>query len=297
MPPGTALATADAEAKGPAQSPLARLLISKQSEIEKAIGDSMSAERMIQIARANALRNNDLANCLPISVYDCLMRAAALRLDIEPSAMEAYLIPRYDSKNRVHVCSFQLGYQGVRKLVYRSGLVAAFETRLVYANETFRLRYTPELDFLHEPIRDRAERGPLVGGYGYGRVKGGDPFLTPYFTVADFDRHKARGKGAQPAWASDYEAMCHKTLVIQLGKLFPRNAELIDALKHEYETYDDDPEYGKPPRRLGTAGLKQRLQLPEPEPEFTVEDGVDRPLRTEDDGPEVVDEREPGSDG
>lgn len=305
MATGTALEKAEKESKAPAMTPIARMLSSKRGEIEQALGKAMSADRVIQVVRNSCLRNNDLAECIPITVFASVMRAAALRLDLEPSANEAFLIPRFNKDLGGKECTFQLGYQGVRKLVMRTGKVAAFETHLVYANEPFRLRHTPGLDFLHEPIFDRETRGPLLGGYGYGRMKGGDPFVI-YMTKAEIDAHRDRGKGAQPAWKSDYEEMAHKTLVIRLGKQFPKTAEMIDALAHEYDTYDEDPVYASHRPRLGNAGLRDRLAIgqapePEPEPEFQASEGVTRPLGSEDDG-EVIDagdddEREPGENG
>lgn len=63
--------------------------------------------------------NQDLQNCSINSILTAAMRAASLRLSVDPTAGQAWIIA-YRSKNGLQA-SFQLGYRGVYELAHRTG--------------------------------------------------------------------------------------------------------------------------------------------------------------------------------
>lgn len=239
------------------------LIDSNIPKLQEIAGEHANANRIAQLVKLQIYNTPDLQKCDPVSLIEGILRFATLGLSPEKTAMEAYLIPRLiDNK---YVCTFQLGYQGLRKMVLRTGSVAAMETRLVFANETFELWYDPAIKMKHVPILDPSTRGEIVGGYGYGRLKGGDPFIS-YMSIEEILSLKARGKGGQPAWRTDPEQMILKTICVRLCKQFPKSQQLEDAIAWEYRTNGPDFEREEQStKELGTAGLKSKLAGPQKE--------------------------------
>jgi recombination protein RecT len=74
--------------------------------------------------------SQDLQNCTPQSILISAMRAASLKLSVDPSSGQAWIIP-YKG-----VATFQIGYKGVYELALRTGLYRFINVVDIYEGET-----------------------------------------------------------------------------------------------------------------------------------------------------------------
>ena len=80
---------------------------------------------VVNISRGSAA----LQKCSPDSVWGAAIKAASLKLPIEPSLGYAYVVP-YKQE-----AQFQLGYKGLIQLAIRTGLYKKIHATSVYADE------------------------------------------------------------------------------------------------------------------------------------------------------------------
>lgn len=67
--------------------------------------------------------NDKLSQCKPETVYGAALTAASLKLELNPTFGQAYLIPYRDT------CTFQIGYKGLKQLAVRSGAIKKNDLR------------------------------------------------------------------------------------------------------------------------------------------------------------------------
>jgi len=207
------------------------------------------------------LRTNEaLGRCTNESLFRAVYKCARLGLYPESDSNMAHLIP-YGTEAK-----FQIGYRGVQVIAERHPLVAFFAPPyLVYQGDEFAVQVIQGiLTPIHNFRVPRKEGISVIAGYQCCRLKDG-PTLTIVLERKDFDhrmtcskrvqayekkkaeyddyvtrrdRSFAEGKEfrdrevwepAPTAWHTDYDAMCKKTLTIELGKRIPPTPELAMA--------------------------------------------------------------------
>jgi recombination protein RecT len=283
--------------------------------INSALPPHMRSDRMIEVARTLIFRTPKLQQCDTGSIAASIMRACSLGLDLEPSMMEGFLIPRWNDKIQANECNFQVGYMGLRKLALQSDEIKIIETVLVRENDEFDYYRDPTPHLMHRP-KFGPSAGPVILMYSYARLTNGEPSIE-IMTVDEIElihqrsesyRNAIRYKKAEfGPWISDWNEMGRKTVLRRHCKSLPRSLDLAKALEWDNEHFQVEDDERPEPRQItsrGTAGLKQALAIEQAEePAFDASEGVARPLRTEadeaDDLPEGEgeDDREPGSDG
>jgi recombination protein RecT len=143
---------------------------------------------------------------------------------------EAYVLP-YNIAGKM-TAQFQLGYQGLITLFYRSG-VQAIRAEIVRKNDVFtyengNIRH--EIDIL----KSNEERGEVVGAYAIALLNG--QTIGKAMNIKDILKYRdfSKSKNSQfSPWneKNDPESwMYKKTVLKQLGKLVPKNETIFKAI-------------------------------------------------------------------
>lgn len=187
---------------------------------------------MTSIADADAtLRDAIAAN--PDSFLSAVSRAASYGLVLGPPHQHCFLIPYREHGHLV--VQFQIGYKGLCELAYRHPRVSKLEARLVYKGEE--VEYDQAADCVtrhpYDPTIDRSDAN-VVWGYATATLNDGQK-ITRALNRAQIEARRKRGKGKQPAWTTDYQPMCIKTLhraLLSSGTV-PLSSALAAALDDE----------------------------------------------------------------
>ena len=217
-------------------------------ELEKAVPSCMSAERLARIAVTTIRLNPKLAECTPQSFLGALFQSA--QLGLEPNVEgQAYLIPYTNSKCqngkwvRVPEVQFQIGYKGYIELFYRHSNAVSIDMHTVYENDTFEHSYGTDAYIKHIP--SLKDRGEAIAYYAVAKLKNGGVLFKVMSKDACIEHGKTHSKvfdketktfKKDSPWAKEPDAMCKKTVLIQLTKLLPKSVELQKALAMDNTT-------------------------------------------------------------
>lgn len=233
-------------AKAPEQTGLIELVRRSTKELGKALPTHLSPERMVRIALTSIRLNPKLAACTPESFLGSLFVLA--QVGLEPIAGRAYLIPFKNSRKILvngkeewrSVMEVQaiLGYKGLIELFYRHESALSIEMHTVRKNDQFDYQYGTMPYLKHKPAIGQ-DRGEAIGYYAIARTKGGGSifrFMTRDECIEHGMKHSKtydKTTGAffpDSPWAKDTDAMCMKTVLIQLAKVLPLSIEMQRAI-------------------------------------------------------------------
>lgn len=230
------------------------------NELGNALPSFITPERFVRVAVTSIRLNPKLGQCTQASILGALFQSA--QLGLEPNIEgQAYLIPYNNTKyingkkTRVMECQFQIGYKGYIELFYRHGAALTIDMHTVYENDIFDYSYGTNPYLKHCP--KFKDRGNPVAYYAIATLKNGGSM----FKVMSFDECIEHGRthsksyitkewndaancyidvephfDANSPWAKDFNAMCKKTVLIQLAKLLPKSVELQKALAMDSTT-------------------------------------------------------------
>lgn len=191
----------------------------------------MSAERLCRIAINNYRSNEKLSKCSMQSFIAALFQSA--QLGLEPGiGGQAYLIPYGDKVN------FQIGYQGLVKLFYRCDKSSTLDMQKVYANDKFEMQLGTEGYIKHIPTLI-GDRGEVVAFYAIATMTDGHKVFKVMSKKECIEHGKAHSKSfydKKSPWQTEPDAMCMKTVLIQLLKVMPKSIELARALDMDNTT-------------------------------------------------------------
>ena len=174
-----------------------------------------------------------LLECDQMSLLTAMVTAAQFRFMPSSVAGEAYIIPY------AREAKFQIGYQGIVTLLYRTGKVKAISANIVYANDEFDYEEGINPRLYHKPAGFGKDRGEAIGVYTVAQMAGD----VRTFKVMDKDavmgiKALSKAKAAKESpWNSSLDPelwMWKKTCLIQHAKLLPKTAELVKAIEEDY---------------------------------------------------------------
>lgn len=203
-----------------------RALIKNNMEMFKmALPKTITVERMMRIAMTAVTMNPKLAICSQSSFFGSLLTAAQLGLEVNTPLGQAYLIP-YDSKSGVK-CQFQIGYQGILDLAYRTGKYKRVKAVVVHKGDDF--RYTQGIN----PILEHSPQGtgePTHVYALYELLNGGYDFeVWTWERVINHGKTYSKSFNNGP-WKTNPEEMAKKTVLKSVLKYAPKAVELADAI-------------------------------------------------------------------
>ena len=187
--------------------------------------------------------NSYLAQATNTSIMNAAMKAATLKLPIEPSLGMAYVVPYNRSEKRgntwvkINEAQFQMGYKGFIQLAQRSGQIRNINCDVVYKEEF--LRYDKVYGTLH--LTDEQVDSGKVEGY-FASLELINGFRKMIFWKKEkviahaqkysktYDKQIGDFKPGTP-WKTEFDAMAQKTLIKELlSKYAPLSIELQDAI-------------------------------------------------------------------
>lgn len=240
---------------------LVSLIKKAAAELSLALPEHMRAERLVRIATTNIRQVPQLANCTPESFLGALFTAA--QLGIEPIAGRAYILPFYNSKkkpdgtwHKVLEAQFLIGYKGLAELFYRHEKAVMLNWGVVKAADEFQYELGTNAYLKHKPAA--GDRGVTYGFYVIADLGKAKPFL--YMSLDEclehgkkhsktYDKKTGNFYDSSP-WATNRDAMCLKTVLIQLCKVLPLSFEIQRAIEQD----ETSREYRK--------GVKDILDVP-----------------------------------
>ncbi|MFS9338449.1 recombinase RecT [Streptococcus mitis] len=187
--------------------------------------------------------NNLLAKATNESIMTAAMKAATLKLPIEPSLGMAYIVPYNRNEKqgntwvKINEAQFQMGYKGFIQLAQRSGQIRNINCDIVYREEF--LRYDKVYGTLHLK-EEQVDSGEVEGYFASLELING--FRKMIFWKKEkviahaqkysktYDKQIGDFKSGTP-WKTEFDAMAQKTLIKELlSKYAPLSTELQEAI-------------------------------------------------------------------
>jgi recombination protein RecT len=207
------------------QPTIGALIQQMRPEIQRALPNGMSADRMARLALTVLRKTPKLANCTAESFAGSLLTAASLGL--EPGNGEAYLVP-YGKE-----CQLIIGYQGFAKLFWQHPMAAHLDAQAVHEKDDFDYAYGLDPFLRHKPAK--GDRGAVTEYYAVAKLKTG----ASAFVVLSAAEVKLL-RGGKVGTSGDIKDPMHwmerKTALRQLVKLLPRSTDMDRALGTDERT-------------------------------------------------------------
>ena len=197
-------------------------------------GNEQEALRFKTAAVDYVRRVPKLLECDRISLLSAFVQSAQFRFLPSGVGGEAYIIP-YGCEAK-----FQLGYQGIVSLLYRTGKISTITANIIFDNDEFDYQEGIEAHLIHKPAMFGKDKGKAIGVYAVVTMSDG----RKTFKVMDEEmimsiKNLSRAKASKESpWNSDKDPekwMWRKTCLIQLAKLLPKTQELQQAIDKDYE--------------------------------------------------------------
>ena len=192
--------------------------------------------------------NNLLAKATNESIMTAAMKAATLKLPIEPSLGMAYIVPYNRNEKqgntwvKINEAQFQMGYKGFIQLAQRSGQIRNINCDIVYKEEF--LQYDKVYGTLHLK-EEQVDSGEVEGYFASLELING--FRKMIFWKKEkviahaqkysktYDKQIGDFKPGTP-WKTEFDAMAQKTLIKELlSKYAPLSIELQEAIMADNE--------------------------------------------------------------
>jgi recombination protein RecT len=211
-------------------------------ELGKALPSHMSPERLVRIALTTLRLNPELYKCTPESFLGALFQSA--QLGLEPNIEgQAYILP-FNNRRKVgndyttmKEAQFQIGYKGYVELFFRHQSSVSLSMEIVRANDEFDYALGTDGHIQHKPALK--DRGEVIGYYAVATLQGGAKVFK-FMSKDDCMEHgkkyskcydKNKGEFYQyTPWNTNPDAMCLKTVLMQLMKLLPKSIEIQRAM-------------------------------------------------------------------
>lgn len=212
--------------------PTLKQWISKMSDqIKCALPANITPERMMRIAMTAISKDVKLSQSTPESFLGALLTSAQLGLECNTPLGQAYLIPFWNSTKQCQETQFQLGYQGLLDLCYRTGQYKTIQARIVYEGDEFEYSYGLEEKLIH--ISHESSDKPIYVYAYYQLVNGAKAYEVMSWdsVMAHAKKYsKSVQKGYTSPWTTDPESMAKKTLLKRVLKYAPKTVEVAEAI-------------------------------------------------------------------
>ena len=164
----------------------------------------------------------------PASVFSSILTCAELGLSPASQMGEAWLIP-YGSE-----CQFQIGYQGLAKILYKNPDIQNISSECVFENDKFEYALGLSPSLKHKPASEK--RGKLIAVYCVVRFANQDP-LFKVMSIEELKQIQDLSKaGNRSVWFSKSDPqhwMLKKTCFKQLCKLLPKHLNMSKAVAYD----------------------------------------------------------------
>ena len=192
-----------------------------KGQLEMAMAEHMSSDRLIRLALTAATHNPKLLECTQESIGLSLLTAS--QLGIEPNGRDGHLVP-YGK-----VCQFLPDYKGLIKLAYQNPRVLSFYAAAVRERDEFEHQYGTDSFIRHKPELDN--RGKLIAAYAICKLRDADPqFVVMGQEAVEKRKAKAQTKNVWNDWPDE---MWAKTACKALSKFVPLGGQFEQSVTHD----------------------------------------------------------------
>lgn len=207
-------------------------------DLQRALPNGMSANRLARIALTTIRKNPKLADTNTQSFLGALFQSAQLGLEPDVNG-ECYILPfnNYNSKTKQWSldAQFVIGYKGLVQLFYRAGK-GALQIQTVYKGDIFEYQLGTEEYIKHIP---QGKSNESIAYYAVAKINGEKVFkvMTKEQVLEHASHHsksfnKKEGDFmASSPWATSFDQMAMKTVLIQLMKTMPLSPQLQKAIQ------------------------------------------------------------------
>ena len=201
----------------------------KRDELQKVAGAAMSAEALVKLFAIAASRTPKLMACTPLSLLDCMVKCAELKL--MPSTLgSVYLIPYENRRTGTVECQLIVGYRGLVELARRSGAISTIQAEVVREGDEFEFEHGIHPKFRHKPCASDISDNKITHAWAIARFKdGGHQLVVMTRAEVDSIRSMSRAGNAGP-WKDHFGEMAKKTAVRRLCKYLPLTVDVEEAI-------------------------------------------------------------------
>jgi recombination protein RecT len=209
--------------------PIVAALKQWEPDLIAALPDGYTASRFKSVCINLARANPQLLNVTPLSFVASVLMSAQMGLEPGAPLGLSWIIPRR-IKGTLEA-NFQVGYQGLRQLAYRSGVVSHIEARIVHDGDEFTYEHGlggTNWKHIPEGTPDR----DWTDVYCAARLAtGAEPFesMTKAEVLAHRDRY-VKDWSKSKAWKENEPEMARKTVTARLCRQLPMSVEFRTAL-------------------------------------------------------------------
>lgn len=223
----TAVTTAEKKPLTPAEGFKLTLANKYMASIENAFGNHTEAMKFLSAVSNAVQKTPKLLDCTETSLMNAVMSCVACKIYPNTPSGEAYLIP-YGKE-----VQFQLGYQGIVTLLYRSSIDMIY-SEIVRENDEFDFEMGLNPRLVHKPNLD-SERGEAKAVYVVAVHKGEKAYyVMSKYEVEKFKKFSKSASSSSSPWKESNDPqlnMWRKTALKQLAKLLPTNSEIAEAIE------------------------------------------------------------------
>ena len=191
----------------------------------------INPQQFLHMAINQIKRNKKLLSVFeknPASVFSSILTCAEFGLSPTSQMGEAWLIPYGND------CQFQIGYQGLTKILYKNPDVQNITAECVYENDEFQYSLGLNPNLTHIPVA--VKRGKLIAVYCVVRFRNQDPIFK-VMTVEELKQIQNLSKaGNRSVWFSPTDPqywMLKKTCFKQLCKLLPKHLNMSKVIAYD----------------------------------------------------------------
>ena len=220
-------------------TPFEQMKKTMNGELQKQVknyfaGNKDEAMRFMTAAVEYVRRTPKLLECEQDSLFMAFLESAQFRFLPSGISGEAYVIP-YG-----RIAKFQLGYQGIITLLYRTDRISTITSGIIYEKDEFEYQEGLEPRMIHRPAMFGKPRGEVIGVWTIATMKdGGKIFkvMDKEAVMAIKNLSKAKNTADSP-WNSNKDPekwMWRKTCLLQLAKLLPKTPDFQKAIEKDMD--------------------------------------------------------------
>ena len=190
--------------------------------------DKELGKRFFRLCITAVKENPALQQCSVQSLLGSFMVSAHLGLQPNNTLAEAHIIP-YGNK-----AQFQIGYRGLLKLAWNSGLIISIDFDKICENDKYEYTKGDGGKLTHTPLLS-GDRGKTIAYYAIALMKTGGSAVH-LMTLQEVQEHgmrfsKAYNAKASP-WKTAFDSMAYKTVLRQLAdKKLPKATQSEAMMK------------------------------------------------------------------
>ncbi len=203
-----------------------------QNALHDLLGDAQMINRLKRVALMCISKNPKLRQCSLASVAGAVAESVRLGLEINDYRGSAHIVP-YETKHGMEAV-FQVGYQGLITLAYRTNVIQYIHADVVFTNDEWSVELGTSPKIVHKPnvVGDRGER---LFAYAVAYLKDSTVPIVAVVDKANIERHRACSKSKNSdVWTVHWIWGWRKTALRELVKFLPATAnEFAEAVQRD----------------------------------------------------------------